>query len=91
LWEFTGSTSVADNPTAKYSAEIYPNPSDNFISVNSQKEIFFAEIFDITGRRVIREKYVEKINVENLKPGVYHVKLEFEDGKFANKQFIKTN
>ena len=77
----------------KLSINIYPNPNNgNFIlSIeNAGNKAISLSIFDISGRNVFNEKFVnrsvlnENINVSSLESGIYLVKIS--DG---NKDFYK--
>jgi hypothetical protein len=73
---------------------VYPNPTDNFITIKSEKksaENFKYKIFDITGRNIIsgNSKFNEQINVESLNIGNYIIQLETENGQKSTKKLIK--
>jgi extracellular elastinolytic metalloproteinase len=65
--------------------EIYPNPVRNEINLSSYKEIEFLTtyIFDINGRIIQSRQFnyfgfENKLDVENLSPGMYFLKIESE-------------
>ncbi len=65
--------------------EIYPNPVKNKITLSSYKEIeaLTAHIIDINGRIILKKQYdyfgfENKLNFENIAPGMYFLKIESE-------------
>lgn len=72
--------------------KIYPNPAttDLNISVDGQNSIE-VEIYNILGKIMIKETITgsDKINVSNLIPGTYFVKLNSEKNSTVKKFIIK--
>jgi hypothetical protein len=73
---------------------IYPNPTNNFITIKNEEnssEYFKYKIFDLTGRNIIsgNSKFNEQINVESLTIGNYLIQLETENGQKLTKKLIK--
>ncbi|MES2648456.1 MAG: T9SS type A sorting domain-containing protein [Bacteroidota bacterium] len=63
---------------------------------SARKQIIYASIFDIAGRKIKTEKYVLnagknhwQIAVLSLAKGVYFLKVETEDGLLETNRFIK--
>lgn len=67
---------------------IYPNPSNDVISLKSDLIIDEIEIFDLFGKKIKNEKYSEFIDIQNLSSGLYLLKF-YSDNKFGVKKFIK--
>ncbi|MBP2615438.1 T9SS-dependent choice-of-anchor J family protein [Chryseobacterium jejuense] len=55
--------------------EVYPNPSYDYVSLKSKSKIVKAEVFDLAGRKVQEELTDNKINVQQLPPGTYLMKI----------------
>lgn len=73
---------------------VYPNPTNNFITIKSEKnsaENFKYKIFDITGRNIIssNSKFNEQINIESLTSGNYIIQIETENGEKFTEKLIK--
>lgn len=75
-------TSVYFSNTIKEPITIYPNPNNgNFVvALNNHYTDVQLEIYDVTGKTIIRQKIVPdnnllKINVTNLPKGVYFVQV----------------
>ncbi|MFK7783559.1 MAG: LamG-like jellyroll fold domain-containing protein [Crocinitomicaceae bacterium] len=69
------------------SVQIYPNPTNNMLSVSSEKEIQKISIYDITGS-LVQEELLTSFSVEQLAMGVYTVKIQTNSGAALTK-FIK--
>ncbi|MBK9017161.1 MAG: T9SS type A sorting domain-containing protein [Saprospiraceae bacterium] len=75
---------------------VYPNPSDNMVWVevrNSDKLMERVQLFDLQGRQVsstngLRSKSFE-IRRNNLPPGMYLVKVAFNDGIVTKKVMFR--
>jgi len=68
---------------------IFPNPVSSFININSETLVTKIELINILGDIVLKEfnsNGVEKINVSNLKAGVYFLKC---DEYFTEKVIIQ--
>ena len=86
-----GSTlATADFSTASYN--LYPNPTQNMLHVNSTNGITFtsATIFDLNGRVVLKANLVNgTMNVQTLATGTYIASLLDSNGKSYSSKFIK--
>jgi len=74
--------------------EVYPNPVSNFIRVSFDQPLqsshFEYEIFSSTGTLIIRAKedFNQQINVENLTPGIYFIRIITNNQKVSGCQKI---
>ncbi|KMQ71098.1 T9SS type A sorting domain-containing protein [Chryseobacterium koreense] len=76
--------------TAEQVIKIYPNPASDFIYFSALKKIKSAEIYDLSGRQLYKSNSVgDKISVENLKKGIYLIKITLENGKSQTSKFIR--
>ncbi len=64
---------------------IYPNPANNFIVINNNKNINKYSIIDVTGKTVLTSTK-SKINISKIDNGIYFIK--FDDNK-VRKFIIK--
>ena len=72
---------------------LYPNPSSDFININSADSIEEYSIYDLTGRIVKNSNPNSnnfRINVTSLNKGIYLVKLSSGD-KTGSIKIIKDN
>ena len=79
IWN--SSLSVAEGN--QIALNLYPNPTSNFISISGLTTEVEVEIYDPLGKKVLFEKIERnqnKIDVSQLKPGVYLFKIrEFDN------------
>jgi hypothetical protein len=69
--------------------EIYPNPTSNQLSIDTELNINELSIIDITGKIIMETKEnTNTINVTDLPSGVYFIKL-ITDEKLITKKFVK--
>ena len=71
---------------------IYPNPVNDRLYIETESEIIEVSIFDVYGRRQVTEtpshQEVVTVEVSNLNSGVYFVKVVTNDGDVV-KRFVK--
>ncbi|WP_347216928.1 T9SS type A sorting domain-containing protein [Chryseobacterium sp.] len=67
---------------------ISPNPTVDYLNVNSAEKIKSVEIFDMSGRKMNTNLNENRIDVKNLNPGSYIISIETKEGKTTEK-FIK--
>ncbi len=88
-------TTIGLSEITKNDILIYPNPTENFIYWKgaAKSEIQLIEIYNLSGQIIKSEnafRLQTKINVSDLKEGVYFLKLTFENGQLhMNKIFKK--
>lgn len=83
--------SKSTNKLEKEQLSIYPNPATDkfYITGSKQAEI---EIFSVIGKQVARAKVANKdqaVSLQNLKPGVYMVRISQEGTTTTKKLIIK--
>ncbi len=67
---------------------LFPNPSKDFINIDTETEVLSVELFDLNGLLLMRQKGETTLNIKNLSPGVYQVKVNTSKGAKAIK-FVK--
>jgi len=56
---------------------VYPNPASDFLYLHGRQELpESAEIFSITGKKIMHVNYPQKISVSHLAPGIYLIKIK---------------
>lgn len=71
--------------------EIYPNPANNHLMVNSSKEILEIEVYSKEGKllsKLIPRSNFTVINVASYSSGLYFIRVEM-NGSTENLKFIK--
>ncbi len=85
--------SVEENELPSFS--IFPNPAGDVLNISlpSDHEKYFAQVFDMAGRVVIGESFVNNgttaLPIEDLANGVYTLRISSSSGTFSAKRFIK--
>jgi len=87
VWRQSGVLAVADNLTLNFT--IYPNPASDFINIisasNTSKKI---AIYDVIGKQVYQKNTSNsRINISDLKAGLYFVKVA-QDGKTMTRKLV---
>jgi hypothetical protein len=88
LWESTP-LGIEDNQIGDLSLKIYPNPTSDFIFVNTHNLIKEASIYNLVGQKMESKLDNNKINVSNLVNGTYFIKITAQTGSFQTSKFIK--
>ncbi|MFN3196782.1 MAG: T9SS type A sorting domain-containing protein [Chlorobiota bacterium] len=81
------STTNSTDPV--YDINIYPNPSNEYLSINSNKLISKVEIIDVNGIKQFSVDYNNKIELSNLMTGLFILRIIYADGTQKLKTFIK--
>lgn len=75
-------TSTTEGKELNQKIDIYPNPAKNVISLLTEntinvKDIRKISIYNSFGEKVFEsDKYIEKINTDNLSKGIYYLKID---------------
>lgn len=71
------------------STELFPNPTSEYVNINSELAIESAKIFDINGKLIKKIDKIEsqRIDVSDLLSGIYILSLE-TDGRAISKKLI---
>lgn len=70
---------------------IYPNPANDFIDVETNFKNCTVSVFDNLGKLVLKEKIIQnntRFNLSNFSNGLYFITLQGDD-KMISKKFIK--
>lgn len=77
--------------TTNNSAVIYPNPFTNIFTIDTKEIIANYDIFDISGKQLIKTNSKTELDnqTQNLKTGIYLLRLETVNGKVYSQKLIK--
>lgn len=67
----------------------FNNPFSNELILNSKEKIKDLELYDGSGRMVIKAKDSKQIATSNLNRGIYFIKVTTESGRMISKKAIK--
>lgn len=73
---------------------IYPNPSKEYISIINVADNTKFDIFDLNGKQVVSgliTSSMNKIDISQLREGMYIIQFDAKDKYYANQKFIKSN
>ena len=74
----------------KHNFFIYPNPAENYFSINSDKNEFEIEIYNYLGQKLFSElNSGAKINIDFLAKGNYIIHLKKNNQLLSSMKFIK--
>jgi len=71
---------------------LYPNPANDYITLESDTPIQSVRIYDITGKSVLslnKAHNLEMISISSLNKGIYLVNVRFEDGTNSAIKMMK--
>lgn len=77
---------VADYSSSNFT--VFPNPTTDFINVNTSEKIQTVEILDFTGQSIATHKGLKQIDVQHLNKGIYLLKVT-TDKRSTIEKFIK--
>lgn len=77
---------VSDVSKAKLS--VYPNPTSDYLKINTAEKVSSVEVFDVAGNKVSVNYDGSSVDVKSLAKGVYLVKVSFGSEVMVQK-FIK--
>ncbi|MCO6500610.1 MAG: T9SS type A sorting domain-containing protein [Vicingus serpentipes] len=83
-------TGVVDSEINTNKISLFPNPTSNQLTLDSEMNIDEATIFDVSGQ-VIKSIVLNSntIDVSELSDGVYFLRVTTEKGQIFNQKFIK--
>src|SRR5690606_2448229 len=87
----TEGASLSTNPVeVQTTFRLYPNPTDNFLHIDSNMTFTQASIYDISGKLVMETQVTNQvISVNELPQGTYILLLKNQEGKYLSNRFIK--
>lgn len=80
--------SMGVNDLNKNEVEIYPNPTSDFVYIQSQSAIELVQIYNLNGQLVLTTQ-ADQINLTHLPKGDYIIKVKTKEGKELTKKLIK--
>ena len=85
-----GNFPLSSNTINQETINIYPNPSSDFIYINSKdSDNYTISLFNILGELIIDNKInLQQLNLSNLPNGQYFLKIESESG-IINEKILK--
>jgi len=79
--------SIDENFAKKFS--VYPNPTSSLINISSTEQVDRVDLYNPLGQIVLsKTNNLTKLNIENLKQGLYVLKLYSGDKSVTKKIII---
>lgn len=93
-WTASSKALAVNDPSLENTIILYPNPIQSTIRIQNNKiPISSYEIYDLIGRKMISKKGTEPsvngVDISQLKPNTYFIKLNFDNGASTTKKIIK--
>ncbi len=89
FYEILEPTATSLNPIKNYIFNIYPNPSQDYITIDTDSNTTFSlTLYDMLGLPVLSQQLVEKqtvISVAHLEKGFYNVVISDGKNRWVNK------
>ncbi len=86
--EYTATETMLSSSADQLS--VYPNPAKEILTLNSKKSVSAIRITDFSGKIVLSRKQTSpQINITNLSPGIYILKVDFGDNTVGLTKFFK--
>lgn len=79
---------IEDIVDLKLDVVIYPNPTNDVLSIESNTEIQKAELFTLGGKK-IKDNFTNSIDISSISTGLYLLNIYLENGKIITKKVIK--
>lgn len=68
---------------------IMPNPTENYLNIESRLEEFEYEILNAQGQICIQGQNSKQINVSKLEVGVYFIRIKYDKSRIFRTDFLK--
>ena len=79
--------SAADFETT--TATVYPNPFTTTLQIESNTTFKTMELYDVLGKQIFKQPFVNQITISNIAQGVYLLRLITEEGEVVVKKLVK--
>lgn len=79
---------LATQDASVLNVTLYPNPAQNFITIESEQPISLVTIYSVTGKKVMTT-LTNHIEIAQLASGLYIAKLQTDNGQSSMVKFIK--
>lgn len=81
------SPTLSNPNNQKIEFSVYPNPTSDYLNIQSEGEILEVSIFNVQGKQILKSN-TDRLDVTNLTSGIYLIEVETNYGK-AFRKFIK--
>ena len=68
---------------------VYPNPTKDYISINSNEHIITVDVYNLNGKRIIhKHQATQTLDLSQMSPGVYILQVETAHKTYSRKIMI---
>lgn len=86
--DYRNTTNYA-NINSKYNLKLYPNPSQDYITIDATDDINNILIFDLLGKLHLNIENDNVLNISILENGYYFAKINFKNNTSKTLKFLK--
>ena len=86
-----GSGNVSTNNFNKLTVNVYPNPTTDIVTIETDENLFNYSVYDINGREIQTGIFgsTNQINLQSASKGVYFLKVSTTQGSSATVKVVK--
>jgi len=91
LAESVCGTPVSVGDFNKLKINVYPNPTNDVINIDTDEQLFNYIIYDVNGRQIQNGNFENnnQINLQNVNTGVYFIKVTTVQGNSGTVKVVK--
>jgi len=90
VYTVESTTATKDVTEAEASVQIFPNPVNDLMTIQSKEDIVSLDIYNASGKLMLSEKEnLTQIHVRDLTEGIYIMKMRMVSGQYIAKRFVK--
>ena len=92
--ENDGTVSVLDNEFVTFDITLYPNPTFDELSIETEERLSDIRIYNTSGQLVMALGNIDsttKIVIQDLQEGMYFVKVMTSDARYVVRSFVKSS
>ena len=80
---------VNEGNTNNYDVRIFPNPTHDFLFIESEHEIENYEVFDLSGKKIISlNSSIIILDCSTLIDGLYNIIVTLKNGQIVRKKLL---
>lgn len=83
---------TSTNDLNKVAFNMYPNPTNGILTIETEENLHGLDIFNIAGQNVKSQTYatygMASVDLSDMKPGIYTVSLAFKNNKISIQKLI---
>jgi hypothetical protein len=89
FWATAETLSTSESVFIENAISVYPNPSSEYININSKSDIKRIEIYSLSGQLILSTKRATQIKVGHLQAGMYLLNVQTVTGKLIKKIVVE--